>query len=225
MLKDGPIKRDLNRSAEFRIKTARVTVGSKNIGPREIIAGALFEIASEHHSAIGLLLRFQRFSSAQALIRSCVETSLRAVWIIRCANKEEVNAIQDKTGEWPGLEQLIGRIEGLHKRGGFIRELLPPRSLLNELTHGGSALIADRLLPALTKIDSRAPNQKFFQECIAAFCISTADRMLLLTCAVMHIDLGDPKLAEELSVDYQKIAQSYESGRTAHPKGGWPTSD
>jgi hypothetical protein len=213
MLKDGPIKRDIDRSAEFRIKTAGLKLSSKKIGSREFVAAALYEIASEHHSAIGLLLRFRRFSSAQALIRSCVETSLRVVWVLRCATEEQVDAINNKTAKWPDLEQVIGNIEGAHKRGGFIRKLLPSRGLLNELTHSGFALIADRLLPVVANMNPQVVNHESMQEHTAAFCIRTADRMLLLACAVMHIDLGDPSAADALSLAYQETAKSYEAGR------------
>jgi hypothetical protein len=135
------------------------------------------------------------------------------VWILRCATEEQVDAIRSKIEKWPDLEQLIGSIEGTHKKGGFIRKLLPSRNLLNELTHGGFVLIADRLVPALAKINPQALNQELMQEHIAAFCISTADRMLLLACVIMHIDLGDPSAADTLSLAYQETAKSYEAGR------------
>jgi hypothetical protein len=213
MLSDGPIKRDIARSAEFRKRIVQVAVRASQVGSREIAAAALYETTAEHHSAIGLLLHFKRFSSAQALIRSCVEVSLRTVWLLQCATQEQVENIQNKSENWPGLEEIIGKIEGFHRRGGFIRKLIPPRSFLNDLTHGGFMQIADRLLPAAAKLDSRIPEHELMREHIAAFCIRTTDRMLCLACAAIHIELGDPEAATEMNLLYEETVKSYESGR------------
>jgi hypothetical protein len=216
MLSDGPIKRDLRRSAEFRKKAVHITLSEGKVDSREIAAAALYETTAEHHSAIGLLLHFKQFSSAQALIRSCVGASLRTVWLLRCATQEQVDNIQSKAEDWPGLEEIIGKIEGAHRRGGFIRNLIPPRSLLNDLTHGGFMQIADRLLPTAAKLDPRLPEHELMREYVAAFCIKTTDRMLCLACAAVHVDLGDPNATSEMNLLYQETLKSYESRRRTH---------
>jgi hypothetical protein len=215
MLDNGPIKRDVLRSAEFRKNVVGIKLRQNECHFRTLTAAALCEIATEHHSSIGLLLNFKRFASAQALLRPCIESSVRTVWILRCATQDQVDDVQLGRGKnkgWAALEQLIGQIEGTHKAGGFIRKLLPATSLLNDLTHSGMFQVAGRIGPVAKKFTPEMSGVDL-EQATAAFCIRTADRALCLGLAVIHQDLGDPAQSDEMMRLYAETVDSYEAGR------------
>ena len=220
MLKDGPIKRDIDRSIELRVSIARLKLHPRKADSCEIAAAALYEAASEHHSAINLLLRFRRFASAQSLLRSCVETSLRVVWLLQCADEQQVEDILTKKTQWPHLEKVIGSIEGSYRKGGFIRKLLPARSFLNDLAHGGLILVADRFVLMASK-DKEPALKEMMEAQIASLCIRTADRMLLLASSVLHIKFGEPEAVDTLRSIYQATTDSYEIVSTTYKDIGW----
>ena len=94
--------------------------------------------------------------------------------------------------------------------GGSIRKLLPPRTLLNDLTHGGFSQIADKIHPAYAKVNASVISNERWREVVAKFCIKHADRMLCLSSVVMHIDLGDPAKADLVSEIYKQTVSTYE---------------
>jgi hypothetical protein len=111
---------------------------------------SLFEVTSEHVSAVCLLLLYSRTSSAAALLRSCVESAVRGTWLLLVASDNDVENVVAERGKdkgWPGLEQMMGAIEGHHKAGGLLRRIFTQTGALNDLTHGGLMQIAHRIGP------------------------------------------------------------------------------
>jgi hypothetical protein len=214
MIDDGPIKRDVKRSLNLRAKIASFSCRPGQIDSRQIAAAALYEITSEHHSSIALLLTFERFSTAQALIRPCVEASLRSLWLLHCLSQEEFEELQISQ-EWPGLDQVVGRVEAVHRQGGFIRKLLPPRKLLNDLTHGGFMQIADRLAPAMRRLVPEMPTHQELRERVAALCIRTSDRMLCLAAVAINLEIGDASGVERIQQAYEDTVKLYELGQAS----------
>lgn len=212
MIKDELIKRDAARSLELRRQIARLSPRpDQKIDSREIAAASLYEIASEHHSSIGLLLRFGRFASAQALLRSCVEASLRTVWLLTCTTQQEFEEVQ-VANKWPNLERVIGNVERVHRNGGFIRNLLPPRAILNDLAHGGFMQIADRLVPQFSKLNPNVVTPEDHQRKVAAMCIRIADRMLCFAAVSIHLSLGHPGVVQDIVDAHKRTLASYELG-------------
>jgi hypothetical protein len=211
MIPDGPIRRDAKRSLDFRAKILTPSSVTTKVEARHFASAALYEITSEHHSSVTLMLLFGRFSSAQALIRPCVEASIRSLWLLRCVTDQQFDDLQ-KGKDWPGLEQVIGKIEGAVGKGGFLRRLIPERQLLNDLSHGGFSTIADRLYPSASRLYETLPPVEKAREITAAFCIRTCDRMLCLAATGMYSEFRDEQAAATLEREYKSVLSSYELG-------------
>jgi hypothetical protein len=209
MISDGPIRRDAKCSLDLRVKISKLPFRATQAQPRHFAAGALYEITSEHHSSITLMLLHRRSSSAQALLRPCIEASIRTLWLLRCVSDEQFDDFQ-KTQGWPGLEQIIGKVEGVYRKGGFLRKLIPKRDTLNDLTHGGFLTIADRLYPFMAKNDAALPSAERAQEIVAALCIRIADRMLCLAATAMHTEFGNLEAAVSIKQAYISALAVYE---------------
>jgi uncharacterized protein DUF6988 len=148
MLKDGPLRRDINRVLEFRKDLKLSGWKPKVLDHRSAYAASLYEMTSEHVSSVCLLLMYSRTSSAAALLRSCIESAVRATWLLLVASDEAVENVVAERGKdkgWPGLEQMMGAIEGHHKAGGLLRRIFTKTGALNDLTHGGLMQIAHRM--------------------------------------------------------------------------------
>ena len=99
---------------------------------RTTLALTSFRLAREHHSAIHLLIRYNKNGSANALARSLLEMGLRTFWLAHGASDQEIEDI----GKGRDLPKLGALIKHFKNRMG---EVLGDRiqGLLHNFTHGG----------------------------------------------------------------------------------------
>lgn len=62
---------------------------------RAKLCGALLDVSHEHHKAVTQLLRNKFVGSASALARVLYETTIRAMWLHRCATEEEISKFKE----------------------------------------------------------------------------------------------------------------------------------
>ncbi len=185
MLEHGPLRRDIDRVLEFRKNIKPSAYKWTAVDHRRVYSASLYEIASEHVSSVCLLLLFSRTSSAAALLRSCVESAVRGTWLLLVAsddNVENVVAERGKDKGWPGLDQMMGAIEGHHRAGGLLRHIFTHTGALNDLTHGGLMQIAHRMGPYAGQDTAPLVNR---------ICLRNAcNALALITCA-LHLYVDD----------------------------------
>ena len=185
MLKDGPLRRDIDRVLEFRKNIKPSGYPWTTIDHRRVYSASLYEITSEHVSSIFLLLLFSRTSSAAALLRSCVESAVRGTWLLLVASDNNVENVVTERGKdkgWPGLDQMMGAIEGHHKAGGLLRRIFTQTGALNDLTHGGLMQIAHRMGPYSGQDTGPLVNR---------ICLRNASNALALMTCALYIDGND----------------------------------
>lgn len=184
MLRDGPLRRDISRLLEFRKNIKPSGYKWTTIDHRCAYSASLYDITSEHVSSVCLLLLHSRTSSAAALLRSCIESAVRGTWLLLVAsdnNVENVMAERGKDKGWPGLDQMMGAIEGHHMAGGLLRRIFTKTGALNDLTHGGLMQIAHRMGPHAGQDVEPLVNR---------MCLRNASNALgLMTCALyLHVN-------------------------------------
>ncbi|MBT9333357.1 DUF6988 family protein [Paracidobacterium acidisoli] len=204
MLKHGPLRRDIDRVLEFR-KTIKLS-GHKwtAIDHRRVYSASLYEVTSEHVSSVCLLLLFSRTSSAAALLRSCVESAVRGTWLLLVATENDIENVVAERGKdkgWPGLDQMMGAIEGHHKAGGPLRRIFTHTGALNDLTHGGLMQIAHRMGPHAGQDTVPHVNRM----CLRNVCNALA----LITCS-LHLDVNDLSEVASVTLRAAELFASFE---------------
>ena len=205
MLPDGPLRRDIHRVLDFRAATKIVDYKPQTVDHRQLFAASLLEITSEHASSICLLLLFARLSSATALLRSCIESSVRATWILLVATEENVESISVERGKdkgWPGLEQMIGAIEAHHKAGGLLRRIFTETGSLNDFTHGGVMQISQRMAPYIEQDIGSIANR---------ICLRNAVNALALVTCAFHLKANDHLAVATLLKSGLEVFASFET--------------
>jgi hypothetical protein len=185
MLVEGPLRRDINRVLDFRknIKPSNYTWTTTD--HRCAYSASLYEITSEHVSSVCLLLLYSRTTSAAALLRSCIESALRGTWLLLIASDNLVENVVNERGKdkgWPGLDKLMGTIEGHHKAGGLLRSMFTQTSALNDLTHGGLMQIACRMGPYARQDVGPLVNR---------ICLRNVSNALALATSALHLHGND----------------------------------
>ncbi len=182
MIPDGPLRRDINRVLDFRKEIKPSEYKPKAVDHRNAYSASLFEVTSEHVSSVCLLLLYSRESSAAALLRSCIENAVRTTWLLLVATDERIQDIVFQRGKdkgWPGLEQMMGAIEGHHKVGGLLRRIFIETGALNDLTHGGLMQIEHRMAPHAGRDTSPIVNR---------ICLRNAANALALATSAFHLE-------------------------------------
>jgi hypothetical protein len=77
---------------------------------RSRVAAACLGVALDHHHAITILVKSQRFASAFALTRIQFESFLRGSWIAQCATEEQVAKFSG-TWEPQKVDEMIESLE------------------------------------------------------------------------------------------------------------------
>jgi hypothetical protein len=204
MLPDGPLRRDIHRVIDFRVTTKIVDYKPQAVDHRQIFAASLLEITSEHASSICLLLLYARLSSATALIRCCIESAVRATWILLVATEETAENISVGRGKnkgWPGLEQMIGAIEAHHKAGGLLRRIFTETGSLNDFTHGGVMQISQRFAPYIEQDIGLIANR---------ICLRNAVNSLALVTCAFHLKANDHSALAGVITASVKVFSSFE---------------
>jgi Family of unknown function (DUF6988) len=83
---------------------------------------AYFDIISEHHKAIGLLIKENLVGSSFALVRPIAETLYRAAWVNACATAQELERLfVDDNFHFP--PDMIEKIDTAYSAGDFFKHL------------------------------------------------------------------------------------------------------
>jgi hypothetical protein len=205
MLPDGPLRRDIHRVLDFRASTKVSGYKPKAVDHRRVFSAALYEITSEHVSSICLLLLYSRLSSAPALLRSCIESAARGTWLLLVATDDAVDNIVAERGKdkgWPGLEQIIGAIEGHHKAGGLLRRIFTQTGSLNDFSHGGLMQIAQRMAPHIGQDQGPIVNRVCLRNAVNA--------LALVTCA-LHLEANDVAALGKVIASSFEVFSSFET--------------
>jgi hypothetical protein len=176
----------------------------ESLDHRQVYAASLYEITSEHVSSICLLLLFSRLSSAAALLRSCIESAVRGTWLLLVATDEQVQDIVDQRGKdkgWPGLEQMIGAIEGHHKTGGLLRRIFTSTGSLNDFCHGGLMLIWHRMVAHLRQDLDPIVNRA---------CLRNATNSLALITSAFYMKANDFEALAKIIVSGAELSSNFE---------------
>lgn len=98
---------------------------------------AYFDIISEHHQAISLLVKENLIGSSFALVRPIAETLYRAAWVNACASPQQLKQIvSDDDFDFP--KDMMQQIDAAYSTQSFFRNL--KRDTWNSMcsyTHSG----------------------------------------------------------------------------------------
>jgi len=215
MLKDGPLRRDIDRVLEFRKNIKPSGYKWTTIDHRRVYSASLYEITSEHVSSVCLLLLFSRTSSAAALLRSCIESAVRGTWLLLVASDNDVENVVAERGKdkgWPGLDQMMGAIEAHHKAGGLLRRIFTQTGALNDLTHGGLMQIAHRMGPYTGQDVGPLVNR---------ICLRNASNALALMTSALYLDVNDLPAVATVVLRGADLFASFEvAGDASSPNQG-----
>lgn len=102
-------------------------------------------VALEHHQAIALLIERQLNGSAFALLRSMVDTVVRAYWINLVANDDQVEqARQDNKNVFPSMPKMSEAVDKALDADEFFRQFTSSWDAMCSYTHSGARQIALR---------------------------------------------------------------------------------
>ncbi len=106
---------------------------------KEVFVASYFDLANEHANSIGYLFSIDNQASALALLRSCVEASIRGMWIDSCVdNEDKLQILMNKDNNWPKLAIMVKQIDEKIGCGNILEERYMGRNygVLNSFTHG-----------------------------------------------------------------------------------------
>jgi hypothetical protein len=209
MLSDGPLRRDIYRVLEFRKNIKPSGYKWTSINHRCAYSASLYEITSEHVSSVCLLLLHSRTSSAAALLRSCVESAVRGTWLLLVASDKSVESVVAERGKdkgWPGLDQMMGAIEGHYKAGGLLRRIFTQAGALNDLTHGGLMQIAHRMGAYAGQDTGPLVNR---------ICLRNSSNALALTTCALHLHGNDLPAVASIVLRAEDLFSSFEMAGNA----------
>ena len=114
-------------------------ISVKRQGHNEFIS-AMFFVSISHCDAVQTLVEKKNFASAFSLVRPTLENTFRAVWLRKCANKDQANKAIYKD-KWNAVGKNIELIEEEYEDSMLFSklwEMLKP--FVHDFTHGGSEL-------------------------------------------------------------------------------------
>jgi hypothetical protein len=120
---------------------------------RSRLATGWLHLALEHHDAVIHLTDYSAYGSAFALLRLCLESHVRASWLLYCATERDLTSLKkDKVSK--SVKQLKELIDDLEKQPGFSNRVFSESThqwwrLLNSLTHSGFAQVVRHTTEAL----------------------------------------------------------------------------
>lgn len=120
----------------MKIKTKEVSVKS---------AAALFSVALDHAQGIKFCLSNSAYPSAFALLRVQFETYIRAMWLEKCANSEQLekyindDELVSKTNGKLNFGDMVLEVEAAHELPAYFSEIKKYTWRgLNSITHSGA---------------------------------------------------------------------------------------
>ena len=136
---------------------------------------------------------------------------MRGTWLLLVANENSVDKIVAERGKdkgWPGLDQMMGAIEGHHKAGGLLRRIFTKTSALNDLTHGGLMQIAYRMGPYAGQDVGPLVNR---------ICLRNASNALALSTCALHLHGNDLPAMATVVLRSAELISSFEMVENASP--------
>jgi hypothetical protein len=202
MLKDGRPKRNIQKSASFRILAAGGKLKLRSPDPKHFYMAGLFDTVFEHHRAIGALLMFGLSSSALALLRTLIETGYRLIWMDTCASDQAVKRITGFSRRgFPDIARIISDLVRSSRISEF-KTRLPNLEILNDFTHSGATHIIRRF--------QRVGKKEACFEQDAFFCVHCSDYLLFLVGTLFYTAYGEPEYAQTIMQEYFKLLTTYE---------------
>lgn len=122
---------------------AKMRINTKEVSTK--VAATLFAVALDHAHGIKFCLSNSAYPSAFALLRVLFETYIRAMWIAKCANEEQLKKYLDE-------DKLVSKTNGKLMFGDMVLEVETAHELpeyfskikdhvwsgLNSFTHSGA---------------------------------------------------------------------------------------
>ncbi|EIC5077175.1 hypothetical protein K6Q96_07030 [Grimontia kaedaensis] len=111
------------------------------------LAISLLDLANDHARSIAHLINLKLYASALALVRPCIESVIRGLWVFHCVEtleSAERHAVKD--GSWPSLESMVKSLDNTLENDSFFgkRYLGKNYGVLSSFTHGLSYQTANR---------------------------------------------------------------------------------
>jgi hypothetical protein len=141
---------------------------------RTRLGAALLDQAHEHHKAIRLLLSNSTVGSAFSLVRILFETTVRGIWLLRCATDAEVEEFKADTIR-KTFGMLVNEVEDLFGTSGGVLSNIRTNywQAMCSYAHGGYLQAVRRLTPEhITPIYSEDEKKEALQ--FADFCFVLA---------------------------------------------------
>ncbi|ELB2784587.1 MULTISPECIES: DUF6988 family protein [Vibrio harveyi group] len=112
---------------------------------RKVVSASFLHLSFEHHVSIYHLLKIGNHGSAFALLRPQKEAFIKGIWLLRCANDEQVVKFM-KEDKLPAMKKLFRDVEQTkgYKHGYLSKHLNSINDLLHDYTHGGSIQTSSR---------------------------------------------------------------------------------
>lgn len=105
-------------------------------------------ICRQHHEAIILLFHNRLDSSARALLRPVIESSLRCEWLLMLATGRELKKIAEHNdGTWVELAPMARSLDRLRRQDFRMHAFQTDITHIHSFTHGGSQAVARNISP------------------------------------------------------------------------------
>lgn len=119
--------------------------GSITCSPHEAHVISLFDLSHEHSKAVFHLHKMNLYGSAFALIRSCIESYIRGVWLRDCATEQQGKNVWAKDGKWLSFQKMLTEIDSHNEMPFFESKYKKSFGTMSSLTHGLGAQSSTRL--------------------------------------------------------------------------------
>ncbi|MFM2478836.1 DUF6988 family protein [Celerinatantimonas sp. MCCC 1A17872] len=118
-----------------------------NTDSQGALAISLFDLANDHTRSIAHLINLKLYASALALVRPCIESVIRGMWVFHCVEtRESAELYAVKDGSWPSLESMVKNLDNKLENDSFFRKRYLGKNygIMSSFTHGLSYQTANR---------------------------------------------------------------------------------
>lgn len=122
-------------------------ISGVTIDSQGALAISLFDLANDHARSIAHLINLKLYASALTLVRPCIESVIRGLWVFHCVETRELaERYAVKDGSWPSLESMVKNLDNTFENDSFFgkRYLGKNYGVLSSFTHGLSYQTANR---------------------------------------------------------------------------------
>lgn len=115
------------------------------VNERQTLLIAYFDICMEHIQSIHLLVLHKMHGSAFALIRPFYETYFRALWMLKFASDQEIEAIRLNNFRFPNMASKINALDDIYTGTDFFKQIKHSAwSAMCDYTHSGTLQLSRR---------------------------------------------------------------------------------